>query len=467
MNSLAIYGRELQSQLQNSTALAGLVDEALIHEVCRATGHRWRRCFWQPAVVILTFLRQVLQTDCSCRRTVAMTVADSAAGDVELGSAGQGLVSDEPSAYSQARQRLGLGVLEGLNSRVDARLQETVGCTHLWCGRRVQVVDGSSVSMPDTPKLQRAFPQPSGQKKGCGFPVARLVALFSWASGGLVQLAVDSLRVGEANLFRRLYDSLCSGDVILGDRLYGSYYDMASLKRRGVDSVFRRHASRSMNFRGGRRLGKGDHIVEWHRPRSKPAAISAKDWSLIPETMEVRHVRVIADTRGFRTRKLELVTTLLDAAAYPVKELARLYRDRWVAELNLRSLKTTLGMDILRCKSVSMIYKEIAMHMIAYNLIRLLMAQAAGLHGRNLHRLSFAGTQQRLLAVLPHLNLCAPSLQQRRLVERLLKLIAADELPHRPNRIEPRAVKRRRKSYPYLVHPRRQARKLSDFYDKR
>ncbi len=467
MNSLTVYGRELENRLQDSNDMAGLVDEAMVNEVCLATGHRWRRCFWQPTLVILTFMRQVLQTDCSCRRTVAMTVADSVAADAELGSAGHDSVSDSPSAYSQARQRLGLSVLEGLIARIADRLGQAVGCTHLWCGRRVQVVDGSGVSMPDTPELQKAFPQPSGQKKGCGFPMARLVALFCWSSGGLTQLAVDSRRVGEANLFRRLYDGIRPGDVILGDRLYGSYYDMASLLPRGVDSVFRRHGSRSMSFRGGRRLGKGDHLVVWSRPKARPPAVSVKDWSLLPETMTVQHVHVTVEAKGFRTRELELVTTLLDPVVYPVEELARLYRGRWMAELNLRSLKMTLGMDVLRCKSVSMIRKEMAIHVLAYNLIRLLMAQAARLHGRNLHHLSFAGTQQRLSGTLPHLSVCVTSLRLRHLVENLLERIAADELPQRPNRIEPRAVKRRPKNYPYLVHPRGEARELSDFYDKR
>jgi hypothetical protein len=308
--------------------------------------------------------------------------------------------------------------------------------------------------MPDEPELQAAFPQPKGQKRGCGFPVARLVALFDWATGALVDLAVDKLKVHEVHLARRLWDQLSPGEVLMGDRAFSSYGDLARLLARGVDSVCRLHQRRKADYRQGQRLGRYDRLICWPRPvkHLRPRGMTVKEWSGLPQTLEVRILRIHVQTPGFRSRTLDIVTTLLDPRFYSAKDIAQLYRDRWMAELNLRSLKTHLGMAVLRSKSTDVVQKEIVMHMLAYNLIRLLMCEAARRHGRSLHRLSFSGTMHRISAVMPLLA-AAPE-QSEELITSLLQWIASDQLPDRPDRREPRRVKRRANNYSYLTEPR-------------
>jgi hypothetical protein len=401
--------------------------------------------------------------NCSCREAVALTLAKSAACGASVDGLGAEGVSCDPSAYSQARQNLPRHVLERLNQRVVHGTCMPISSERLWCGRRVTVVDGSSVTAPDTSDLQRRYPQPAGQMPGCGFPVVRLVALFCWASGALLELLADSLRVGELAMFRRIYDHLSGGTVVLGDRYYGSYYDLTLLAQRGLDAVFRLHQRRQTDLRRGRRLGRRDHLLTWEKPKYPPTGVTHDEWSAVPETLTVRHVRVVVDVRGCRSECIDIVTTLLDPAVVSVEALSSLYRDRWTVEVNLRSLKTTLGMEALHCKSVEMVRKELLMYSLAYNLIRLLMWQAASLRGVDAQRLSVAGTQQRLNAMLPYLETCRTQRQRYHLAMRLLTWIAADILPDRPNRIEPRAVKRRPKNYRRLTCPRSKARKMPYF----
>lgn len=465
MTSLTHAAPRLKREiLQNGVAVPGLIDERVVRNIARSVGHRGRECFWNPVVVVLTFLRQVLTRECSCRHAVAMTLAEAAALPRERRRSDGGRRSADPSAYSQARQRLPRAVIEKLARHVADRLPQHV---RRWRGHRVWVVDGTGVSMPDTPELQDAFPQPASQKTGCGFPVANLVGLFCWSSGALAHLAVDRRHIGEINLFRRLQRWLQPDELVVGDRLYGNYYELAALSARGVHAVCRLNHARKVDFRRGRRLGQGDRLVTWRRSRQVASGITREQWRQLPETLTLRIVRVnVYCKRAWRRRRIDLVTTLLDPEAYPAAALSELYRERWLAELDLRSLKVTLGMDVLRCKSLDMIRKELAMHQIAYNLIRLLMWTAAQRHAADPQRLSFAGTQQRILAVLPILSWLRAPRQQAALAARLLRDIAADVVPSRPGRHEPRAIKRRRKSFPWLVHPRDAARKTAH-YDKR
>jgi len=460
MASFAVRARDLKSHVPHSTAdLRGVLSEPRVNELCRRVGHPWRDCFWRPTVVVITFLRQVLLPSCSCRQTVACTLADPT-----LTPPGGPRPADDPSAYSQARQRLPLALLERLAQNLSHELAEP---DHRWHGHRVRVVDGSSVSMPDTPELQAVFPQPDSQAPGCGFPVARLLAVFCWCSGALLELLVDGLHVSELGLFRRLLAYFEPQDVVLADRLYGNYAELAALQARGVHAVCRVNRARRIDLRVGTRLGPHDRLMVWRRPkdvnlariRGRPA-----DW---PETLTVRVVRITTECRrAFRKRRIEIVTTLLDPVAYPGAALGELYRDRWLAELNLRSLKTTLGMDVLRCRSPEMVRKELAIFHVVYNLIRVLMMKAARAHDVDPQRLSFAGTRQRLLAWLPRWIATRGRTTHTRLLTQLLTDIAADTVPQRPNRHEPRAIKRRRKSFPYLVHPRHRAQKTA-YYDKR
>lgn len=456
MTSIQPYARRFKNQLQASTV--EFIHPDSVQAACRTAGHRWRRCFWTPTVTLLTFLRQILHANCSCRQAVALTLAATAAK-----AAGDDPASGDPSAYSQARQKLPRRVLESLNAAAVRDVRTQVSPSRLWCDRTVAVVDGSSASMPDLPALQKAFPQPSGQKPGCGFPVMRLVGLFCWASGCLLELVADSLQVGELTMFRRLLGTLARGTVVLGDTYFGSYYDLVLLQRHGLDGVYRLHQRRPTDLRCGRRLGKGDHSITWSKPKIRPRGLSGEDWAGVPETLTVRHVQAEIDIPGFRSRQLDVVTTLLDPIAFPAAELARLYRDRWMVELNLRSLKTTLKMETLKGQSVEMVRKELLAYQLAYNLIRLLMWRAAQHHGMDVRRLSFAGTQQRVMAVLPYLGQCRTRDHQQVWARYLLAQIARDSLPDRPDRIEPRAVKRRPKNYRRLTRPRHEAKKLMYF----
>jgi hypothetical protein len=250
------------------------------------------------------------------------------------------------------------------------------------------------------------------------------------------------------------------GDILLADRFYCTYRTLAELVQRGCDGVFRLNGSRSktLDFRKGRRLNRHERLVTWQRTRWGALRISKRQWRRLPEELTVRLIRFHTQVRGFRSQTVLVATTLLDPVAYPLKELAALYGDRWMAELRLRDLKTTLKMDVLRCKSVDTVRKEILMHLLAYNLIRALLWQASQAHGRPLHRLSFAGAVQRLDVMAPYLWLFAGTRRGTYLYALLLDWIARDMLPCRPGRVEPRAVKRRPKPYPRLVRPRHELR---------
>jgi hypothetical protein len=460
MASFAARARNLKRRFPHSTSdLKDVLSEQRIAELCHAVGHTGRDCFWRPMVVVITFLRQVLLPNCSCRQTVACTLADPTLTPTQ-----RPRPADDPSAYSQARQRLPRALLERLARGLSQELAEP---DRRWHGHRVRVVDGSSVSMPDTPELQAVFPQPASQAPGCGFPVARLLAVFCWCSGALLELLVDGLHVGELTLFRRLLACFEPQDVVLADRLYGNYAELALLQASGAHAVCRVNRARRVDLRQGTRLGQHDRLMVWRRPKDVNLARLRERPEDLPETLTVRVVRITTECRrAFRKRRIDIVTTLLDPVAYPREALGELYRTRWLAELNLRSLKTTLGMDVLRCRSPEMVRKELAVFHVAYNLIRVLMRQAARVYDVDPQRLSFAGTRQRLLAWLPRWIATRGRAPHAQLLTRLLADIAADPLPRRPDRHEPRAIKRRRKSFPYLVHPRHRAQKTAH-YDKR
>ncbi len=415
--------------------------------------HRVR--LWPPMLTLWTFLVQVLHPGWSCRAAVAEVLAEHAAAGRPLEA------SADPSAYCQARQRVPLSVYTQALRTVGQTLQDKVGDAYRWCGRRVWIVDGSSCSMPDTPGLQKAFGQPDGQKEGCGFPVAKLVAMFCWASGAVREVAIGPYRSNELSLWRQLWDQLQPGDVVLGDRGYGAYADLTQLASRRCDGVFRLRGARArtLDFRKGKRLGKEDRLFVWSRPTVRPRTLSAEEYALLPASVTVRVVRFHTQVKGYRSRTILVVTTLLDPVAYPRDQIAALYGDRWTVELRLREVKTTLRMDVLRSQSPDTVRKEILMHFVAYNLIRALMWQAAQEHGRFLHRLSFAGTMEHFHAVAPYLCLFRHRSQALVLYRLLLWWVASDRLADRPHRVEPRAIKRRPKEYDLLNRPRIKMRK--------
>ena len=399
------------------------------------------RTFW-------LFLSQVLSADGSCQEAAKKFLAWLA-----LTNGPQ--ASPRTAGYCKARARLSQADIDREAERVVQRIQAAAAAVPLWRGRRVKIADGSSVSMPDTAPNQQAYPQPKGQKAGCGFPVMRIVAIFSLTTGVLLHLAKGALRVGERALFRSLWDRFDPGDVVLTDCGFCSYADVFLLLQRGVDCVMRNHQRRKVGLSLVRRLGRGDRIIQWHKTSTRPKWLSPEEWRALADRLTLREITFSVAVDGFRTEVITVVTPLLDPEAFPKAAFVELYRQRWRAELHLRDIKTTMGMDVLRAKSPAMIHKELTMHVMAYNLIRALMLDAAVSHGVSAHRIRFKGAVATVRQWAPLLvagELDAP--RQRRMMKRLLECLALDPLPHRPNRTEPRARKRRPKNYQLLTQPR-------------
>jgi hypothetical protein len=451
--------RQLRSALDQCRHGEGLpfaevLEPEQVREALQQEGVSFRDRLFSPLVTLYVFLSQIFDADHSCRQAVARFLAWRV-------WRGQPRCSADTSAYCKARQRLPEGVLRRLTRTTGQRLQDEALADWRWHARDVKFVDGSTVSMPDTPANQEAYPQPPCQKPGLGFPLVRMVVVFSLAVGAVLETALgryQGKQQGEPALFRTLHDSLQAGDVLLADRYYCSYWEVAWAVAHGVDMVLRLHQRRKADFRRGRRLGRDDHVVSWSKPKQRPAWMDAEAYATLPATLTVREVRVRVRVPGFRTDSLVVVTTLLDATEFPAEELATLYRARWQAELDLRSLKVTLQMDILRGKSPEMIRKEIWGHLLAYNLIRTVMARAAEGHACRPEDISFKGTLQTLNAFEPCLR-GATADQLPDLYDALLEAVATHVVGDRPDRCEPRARKRRPKPHRQLTVPREQARK--------
>jgi hypothetical protein len=428
---------------------ASAVEEAFRAE--QVTGYD---CVYTPLTTVRLLLSQALDPDPSLRQAVSRLLAERAAQ-------GHATLSANTGAYSQARQRLPETVLQRLTRHVGDTLLRRAPEAWLWHNRHVKLVDGTTVSLADTAANQAAYPQPSHSKPGLGFPLARLVAVFSLAVGTVLDVAVGPFagkRTGEPALFRSLHDRLQPGDVMLADRYYCSYFEIALLQQRGVDSVMRLHQRRPVDFRKGQRLGREDQVIVWKKPK-RPAWLDEATYAALPDTLAVRQVRLRGTRPGFRTQTIVVATTLLDPAAVSRTDLTDLFRMRWHAELDLRSLKQTMQMSILRGKSPAMVGKELWSHFLAYNLIRTVMAQAAQRHARAPRQISFKGAMQTLLAFAPQVLAARPE-QVPDLVGRILKAIAAHRVGDRPDRYEPRARKRRYDNFKHLLRPRHEAKAL-------
>jgi len=406
-----------------------------------------------PQVTFWAFVAQVLSPGSPCREMVRRIEAwwqHSSRGAITL--------SGSTSAYCQARARLDLEALELVAQHLCWSLERNVLQAERWLhGRAVKIVDGTNLSMPDTPANQALWPQPSSQKAGLGFPMMKLVGLFSLASGALLETARGNLQVHESLLFRELWKKLPAGDIVLADRGFCSYGAMASLRERGVDSVMRLHQARPADFRRGKALGPDDRLVSWQKPSQRTEAWSEEEFAALPDTLTLRMIRLRVTAKGFRTRTVVLVTTLTDAALYPADALRELYGQRWQVELHFAQIKTMLAMDVLRCKSSEMIEREVAIHRIAYNLVRSLMQRSAHLHRVPLGRISFKGS----LDTVRHWSAVIAAAGERprkqdQLIDQMLVAMARDPVPERSARSEPRARKRRPKNYQLLTKPRTQ-----------
>ncbi len=417
------------------------LDRPAILDVCRQVGHTWRTCLLDPVATVHLFLLQVLHGNTAINHLPRLCGKTFTA-----------------SAYCQARARLPLKVFQRLLKRIAAGLKSVTDVTGLWRGHRVFVTDGSGVSMPDTPELQNHFGQPTNQAPGCGFPVAHLLALFHVGTGMLLEVLTGPLCTHDMSGVARLHDQLRPGDVLLGDRGFCSFAHLALLLARGVHGVFRMHQRQIVDFTanrpharpGEKRKAKGlphsrwllglgvtDQRVAWLKPKERPRWMAAEQYTSMPQELVVRELRYRTNRSGFRVQSVTLVTTLLDAEIYPVEALADLYRSRWQVEVNLRHLKTTMKMDVLRCETVAGVSKELLMFALVYNLVRLVMLEASRRQGVEVERISFVDALRWLAEARPG--------------EDLPKLVVN---PARPDRAEPRVRKRRPKQYPLMTKPR-------------
>lgn len=402
--------------------------------------HRER--LYSPTVTLSMFMKQALNEDGSCQKVVNGWAAQRVAEGLSANSIRTG-------SYCKARQRLPIEMVMALARASGRMLSRQTPGDWLWQGRKVKLVDGSGISMPDTPENQARYPQPSSQTEGVGFPLARIVAVICLSTGAVWDAAMGAFEGkgnSELGLLRSLGAAFSAGDVMLADAFYCNYFVIAALQGAGVDVVFKQNGARSTDFRRGRKLGPRDHLVCWSRPRSRPEWMTQEQFAALPERLTVREVKV-----GRRV----IVTTLLDHDKVGKGELAKLYGQRWHVELDLRNIKTTLGMDVLSCQTPQMNEKEFWVHLLAYNLIRLLMAQAAANVGVNPRQLSFKHTVQTWTEWIARGLSTEPADHS----SSLFRLIAQIRVGNRPGRIEPRMKKRRPKSYPWLKDSRAQARR--------
>jgi hypothetical protein len=406
----------------------------------------YRTRIFTPDITIFGFLSQVIGSYKSCQSAVAKVIAHLA-GNKQL------TPSANTAAYSNARSRLPEETLSGLAKESAKQLDEEVPEEWLWRGRQVKLVDGSTVSMPDTPKNQAEYPQPKTQKKGVGFPIARIVAVMSLALGTVLDLAIAPYagkQTGEHALLRQILDVFNPGDIAMGDSYYASFFLIAGLMGRKVDAIFPIHSARDSDFRKGKRIGKKDHLVQWKKP-VKPEWMDKETYANFPDFITVREVVISQTRQGFRSNRRILVTTLLDSESVKPNELASLYSERWLVETNLRSLKDSMQMGILRGKTPEMVRKEIWAHILAYNLVRKIMAQASILHHKKPRELSFKLALQ-MIDAFRHAGIFSETDET---YAKLLAAISYKKIGNRPGRSEPRMVKRRPKPFPRLQKARK------------
>jgi len=408
-------------------------------------GVTFRDRIFNPVTTIWGFLSQVLSDDHGCRDAVSRILAHRAASGLEP-------CSPNPASYCNARSRLPTAVLRTLAKSTAQQLQETLPEAWKWHGRNVFIADGSHVSMPDTPENQATYPQPVVQEPGIGFPLARLTVLLSLATGACLDLAIAPYAgkgTGETTLLRQMYPSLKTGDVLLADALFDNYFVFCELRQLGIDLVARVQAERVGSTTIESRPD-GDIIV-WRRPNT-PRGMSGEKYRSYPESLTVRQVSVDARDENNRAGQFKVVTTILDASI-DGSQIGELYEKRWSGELDIRAIKSTMKMDILRCKSPEMVRKEIWAHLLAYNLLRTVMAVAAAENEVEPRKISFEGAKQVLSAFAPKLEAAQPE-QRAGLVEAMLKAVGYHRVGNRPGRWEPRARKRRPKPSKRLNQPR-------------
>jgi DDE family transposase len=445
---MAIIFRALARVKQD---LGQFLPEPAIRQAACEAGHHWRNRLLDPVATVQLFVLQILHFNTS------LTALRHLAGP-----------QYKPSAYCQARLRLPLLVMQNLLRK----LCDVPGATGRYYGHKLWLADGSSASLPDNKALQRVFPQPRRQAKGCGFPLIKLLGIFDAATGLFFEMITGSLHTHEQSKIWQFHPLLAPGDVLLGDRGLCSFWHAAMLCSRGIFCVLRMHQRQIVDFhphrkhkhgkgknnkgknnkgrptkglptsKWVRRLGKHDQIVEWVRPQTRPKWMSVEQFAAMPLTLQVREVRHQLPRQGQRTITITIATTLLDPKQYPKHEILWLYQVRWEVETHFRQLKTTMQMRVLKCKTVDGVKKELLAFALAYNLVRLTMNEAAKRQNVDIERISFLDTLRWLTSAAP-----------------------GDELPDliinpwRPARQEPRVLKRRPKQFDLMNKPRSELRK--------
>ena len=424
---------------------ANILTEANIREVLNDHGVKFRDRVFSPVTTIWGFLSQVLNDDHSCRDAVSRIVAHRAAN-------GKAVCSPNTASYCNARSRIPTSVFSTLATRTAQELQMSIPDLWKWNGRSVFVFDGSSVSMPDTPENQKLYPQPPTQRPELGFPLARIGVLLSLATGACHNLAIAPYKgkgTGETNLFRRMYDMLKPGDVVLADALFDDYFIACELCQREIDIVARAQYVRTGSWTAESRPD-GDILV-WQRP-NKPRGMAGEQYRRYPKQLLMREATVDVRDKNNRVKQFKVVTTILNTSI-DGREIGGLYERRWNGEVDLRSIKATMQMDVLRCKTPDMVHKEIWTHLLAYNLLRTVMAVAADENDIEPRQVSFKGAKQTLTAFAPKIEAAQPE-DRAPLIDAMLAAVAYHRVGDRPGRWEPRARKRRPRKAARLTQPR-------------
>jgi len=431
--------------------LEALLPAAKVQAACQATGYQDQATVYTSPTIMHTFLGQMLRADRSCQQAVVGIAAHRAAQ-------GQAPCSADTGGYCKARKRIPEAAYTMLMQESAESLEARVPAEALWNGRRVRIADGSTLHIADTEANRREYPLQDGLTPGCHYPVVRILVVFSLAVGVVMRAALRAYQgkgTGETSMLRDLADCFAPGDVLLGDRYFAGFWDIAWWVQRGVDVVTRLPASRFADFRHGRRLGKNDHLISWQRT-ARPDWLTPEEAVAFPQTLTLREILVSVEIRGFRTEQVTVITTLLDNVLFPPHEITQLYRRRWQAELNLRSLKTHMEMDYLRTKRPETVRKEFTMHLLAYNLVRRIAFEAAQTAGIEAWTISFKGTLQTMHEFLGRFHHAAAV---HKWIDDWLATTAQIRVGCRPNRIEPYAIKRRPKDFPPLQQPRTQYKK--------
>ncbi len=417
-----------------------LLPDPLIKAI-HQSGHV-RETVFTPLVTLKAFLLQVLSPTGSCQAAVSHVLTERIADGHSANSMNTG-------PYCKARQRLSLSHLKAAVCASGQALHRQASNAWLWNGHRVILLDGTTMLMPDTADNQSTYPQQTVQQPGLGFPIMRLVGLVSLATGSCINYATGPFQgkgTGETSLFSRLIDTLGPGDLLLADRYYTTYAIMALLIARKTPLVFRQRGNVTSNFHQGQQLGAKDHVICYQKSKRKPVWMTEYAYAELPDAITIRE---------FAVNGLVYVTTLLDAKAYPKAALANLYQQRWHIELDFRSIKTHMGMEMLRCQSAAMVDKEVAVNLLAYNLIRANLARAADMNHKIPRQLSFMAVVQ-LLQHTASLCLTLTEKAMETLLGHVLTAMASTTVGTRQRPNQPRVVKRRPKPYPLMTKPRRE-----------